>query len=142
MSTEQDARNPYVGLTRFFDQRAQGQIPVYYTIGKVTSVSPLTIRAAGMDLDRDDLRIAQHLLPGSPEQLLEREWGVESVLPRVTFYGSCKCGLSSGDTQVTRPQETVRGAVPLAVDDEVLLIPSADGQLYYIVDKMVEVPET
>lgn len=138
---EQNARDPFVGLTRFFDGRAREQIPAYYTIGKVTAVSPLTVRAAGMDLDRGDLRIAQHLLPGEPEQLLKKEWGVESVLPRTTFYGKCSCGLYSGDSWVTRPQETVRGAVPLAVGDEVLLIPSEDGQLYYIVDKMVEAPE-
>lgn len=138
---EQNARDPFVGLTRFFDRRARGQIPAYYAIGKVIAVSPLTIRAAGMDLDREDLRIAQHLLPGKPEQLLKKEWGMESVLPQETFYGSCKCGLSEGKACVTRPQETVRGAVPLAVGDEVLLIPSADGQLYYIVDKMMEVPE-
>lgn len=138
---EQNARDPFVGLTRFFDGRAKDQIPAYYTIGKVTAVSPLTVRAAGMDLDREDLRIAQHLLPGEPEQLLKKEWGVETILPEETFYGHCKCSLSTGDAWVTRPQETVRGAVPLAVGDEVLLIPSADGQLYYIVDKMVGVPE-
>lgn len=139
--SEQNARDPFVGLTRFFDGRAREQIPAYYTIGRVTAVSPLTVRAAGMDLDRDDLRIAQHLLPGSMEQLLKKDWGVKSILPQETFYGHCKCDLSAGDAWVTRPQETVRGAVPLTVDDEVLLIPSRDGQLYYIVDKMVEVPE-
>lgn len=141
MSAEQNARDPYVGFARFFDQRAREQIPAYYTIGRVTAVSPLTVRAAGMDLDREDLRIAQHLLPGDPEQLLEKEWGVESILPRATFSGNCRCALSAGDAWVTRPQETVWGAVPLAVGDEVLLIPSADGQLYYIVEKIVGVPE-
>lgn len=139
--SEQNTRDPFVGLTRFFDGRAREQIPAYYTIGRVTAVSPLAVRAAGMDLDRDDLRIARHLLPGEPEQLLEKEWGVEGILPEKIFSGHCECGLASGDAWVTRPQETVRSAVPLAVGDEVLLIPSGDGQLYYIVDKMVEVPE-
>lgn len=142
MSTERDARDPFVGLTRFFDGRAREQVPVYYAIGKVISISPLTVRAAGMDLDRDDLRIAQHLLPGwSSNQLLKKEWGAESALPEKTFYGKCSCAVGAGTAWVTRPQETVRGAVPPAVDDEVLLIPSADGQLYYLVDKLVEVPE-
>lgn len=139
--SEQSARDPFVGLTRFFDGRAREQIPAYYTIGRVIAVSPLTVRAAGMDLDKDDLRIARHLLPRGPEQLPEKEGGVESVLPQKTFYGHCKCGLSSGDAWVTRPQETVRGAVTLTAGDEVLLIPSEDGQLYYLVDKMVGVPE-
>lgn len=139
--SEQNARDPFVGLTRFFDGRAREQIPAYYTIGKVTAVSPMTIRAAGMDLDKNDLRIAQHLLPGNSEQMLQKDWGVKSVLPEKSFYGTCSCGLYSGNAVVIRPQETVRGSVPLAVDDEVLLIPSADGQLYYIVDKMVEVAE-
>lgn len=139
--SEQDARNPFVGINQHIRNSARGQIPAHYTIGKVMSTSPLTIRAAGMDLDRDDLRIALHLLPGSPEQLLKKDWGVKSVLPRATFYGQCECDLSRGDAWVNRPQETVQGAVPLEKDDEVLLIPSDDGQLYYIVDKMVEVPE-
>lgn len=138
---EQSARDPFVGLTRFFDGRAREQIPAYYTIGRVIAVSPLTVRAAGMDLDREDLRIALHLLPGEPKQLLEKAWGVESVLPEKIFYGFCQCALGTGDAWVTRPQETVRGAVTLTAGDEVLLIPSEDGQLYYLVDKMVGVPE-
>lgn len=139
---EQSARDPYVGLNEHFRRQASGLIPAYYRIGKVLSVNPLRVRAAGMDLDKDDLRIAQHLLPGGTEALKkQKDWGVKSSLPRKVFYGTCKCAISSGEAQVTRPEEVVQGVVPLVDGDEVLLIPSDDGQLYYIVDKFVGVIE-
>ena len=140
--SEQSARDPYVGLNEHFRGQARGMIPAYYRIGKVLSVNPLRVRAAGMDLDKDDLRIAQHLIPGGTDALKnQNDWGVKSVLPTKTFYVRCSCGLSSGDAQVTRPEEVVQGAVPLATGDDVLLIPSDDGQIYYLVEKMVEVSE-
>ena len=133
--SEQSARDPYVGLNEHFRDQARGLIPSYYRIGKILSVNPLRVRAAGMDLDKDDLRIAQHLMKK------QNDWGVKSVLPTKTFYGRCSCGLYSGDAQVTRPEEIVQGVVPLAAGDDVLLIPSDDGQIYYLVDKMVGVIE-
>lgn len=140
--SEQSARDPYVGLNEHFRDQARGLIPSYYRIGKILSVNPLRVRAAGMDLDKDDLRIAQHLIPGGTEALKKQNgWGVKSVLPRTSFFGTCKCGLSSGDAVVVRPEEIVQGAVPLSVGDDVLLIPSDDGQIYFLVEKMVEVSE-
>ena len=137
--SEENARDPFVGMNRFFDDRARSQIPAYYTIGQVMTVSPLVIRAAGMDLDKSDLKIALHLWPGNPEALMKKDWGVRTVLPGTTFYGECRCGLASGTAWVARPQEEVRGALPLAEGDQVLLITNADGQRYYLVDKLVEV---
>ena len=78
---EQSARDPYVGLNEHFRRQASGLIPAYYRIGKVLSVNPLRVRAAGMDLDKDDLRIAQHLLPGGTEALKkQKDWGVSYKL--------------------------------------------------------------
>ena len=142
MSEQSSARDPYVGLNKHFREQAKGLIPAYYRVGKVLSVNPLRIRAAGMDLDKDDLRIAHHLLPGGTAALKkQKDWGVKSTLPQTVFYGYCKCSLSTGDAWVTRPEEVVQGVVPLADGDDVLLIPSDDGQLYYIVDKFVGVSE-
>lgn len=147
--SERDARDPYLGLNNHIRQQARSQIPTYYTMGKVISLKPLQVRAAGMNLDRDDLRIAQHLLAGWTEHLTNLEWGVTSTLPQKRFYGQCECGLAIGTAWVDRPEEEVKGKTvkeatathdrPLAVGDQVLLIPSDDGQTYYMVEKMVEV---
>jgi len=50
----------------------------------------------------------------------------------------CKCALSIG--VATRPEEYVYGATILQVDDEVLLMRSSDGQTYYLLERMVELP--
>lgn len=147
--SERDARDPYLGLNNHIRQQARSQIPAYYTVGKVVSLRPLLVRAAGMNLDRDDLRIAQHLLAGWTEHLTNLEWGVTSTLPQKRFYGQCECVLAKGTAWVDRPKEDVNGKTvkeatathdqPLAVGDQVLLIPSDDGQTYYMVEKMVGV---
>jgi len=145
----QDARDPFLGINEHIRNQARSQVPTYYTIGKILSVSPMVVRAAGMNLDKDDLRIAQHLKPGWIEHLTDLEWPLTADLPGKRFYGRCSCGLSSGDAYVDRPEEIVEGRTakeetvthdqPLAVGDDVLLIPSADGQIYYLVDKIVGV---
>ena len=147
--SERDARDPDLGLNNHIRQQARSQIPAYYTVGKVVSLRPLLVRAAGMNLDRDDLRIAQHLLAGWTEHLTNLEWGVTSTLPQKRFYGQCECDLAKGTAWVDRPKEDVNGKTvkeatathdqPLAVGDQVLLIPSDDGQTYYMVEKMVGV---
>ena len=63
MSEERTARDPFVGLNRLIERRAEETQRSWYAIGKVLSVSPLKIRADGMDLDREDLRVPESLFP-------------------------------------------------------------------------------
>ena len=42
--------------------------------------------------------------------------------------------------RAARPEEYVYGATILQVDDEVLLMRSSDGQTYYLLERMVELP--
>ena len=151
--SNQDARDPYLGLNNHIRRQAQGQIPTYYTIGKVISLRPLVVRAAGMNLDKDDLKIAQHLTPSWKEALSELSWPLTADLPGKRFDGQCQITIGTstytGTAWVTRPAETVNGKTveqatathpnSLLVGDEVILIPSADGQRYYMVDKLVGV---
>ena len=83
--SERDARDPYLGLNNHIRQQARSQIPTYYTVGKVVSLRPLMVRAAGMNLDRDDLKIAQHLLAGWTEHLTNLEWPTKTKLPEKKF---------------------------------------------------------
>ena len=149
--SERDARDPYLGLNNHIRQQAQSQIPTYYVIGKIMSLKPFCVRAAGMNLDREDLAIAQHLLPGWTEHLTNLEWGTTATLPEKKFKGFCWVTIGDstiqGTAEVTRPEEVVNGKTnkeatathdrPLAVGDMVLLIPSEDGQTYYMVEKLV-----
>lgn len=151
--SERDARDPYLGLNNHIRQQARSQIPTYYTVGKVVSLRPLMVRAAGMNLDRDDLKIAQHLLAGWTEHLTNLEWPTKTKLPEKKFQGKCwvpfGTSVIEGTAEVTRPEEEVNGKTakeatathdqPLAVGDQVLLIPSDDGQTYYMVEKIVGV---
>ena len=59
-----DARDPYVGLNDYFGRKAAGAVPAWYAVGRVISTTPLKIRADGLDLDIEDLYIAQHLTAG------------------------------------------------------------------------------
>ena len=45
MSEERTARDPFVGLNRLIERRAEETQRSWYAIGKVLSVSPLKIRA-------------------------------------------------------------------------------------------------
>lgn len=132
-----DARNPYSGLNGMMRRMARAEAPTYLTIGKVLRVDPLLIRAAGLDLDADDLRIAQHLT--------QQETRTRTMLPEATFYGVDSMG---GPCYVIRPKEYVYGrpkwpelppGALLSEGDEVLLMPSEDGQIYYVLERMVPV---
>lgn len=106
---KENARDPYVGLNEYFGRKASEAVPSWYAVGKVLATSPLKIRADGLDLDLEDLFIAQHLTAGWQEQLTGLSWPLTAELPQKAFQGTCTCGLSSGTCQVIRPEETVEG---------------------------------
>ena len=117
-------------------QQAREQAPTYYAIGKILSLRPLKIRADGLDLDRDDLRVPESMYSNFIQEKPVEGRGVRTRLPMKEFV--CKCALSIG--VATRPEEYVYGATILQVDDEVLLMRSSDGQTYYLLERMVELP--
>ena len=140
--------DPFTGFNDLFDKRADGRIKPTLVIGKVTSIAPIIVQADGMDLQEDDLRIAQHLTP--------REAWTVTTLPEIIFYGIDSMG---GPCWVKRPEEKVKGRPTfdpdteslqedgsgvggpgelLRVGDEVLLLPSTDRQTYYIIERMLK----
>lgn len=107
----QSARDPYLALNEHFRQQVSRVILPGHTLGRVLSVAPLRVRADGLDLDGEDLRIAWHLTD---------EWWEQFT------------SVMGGAPPPSLPS-------PLKVGDEVLLLPSEDRQIYYILDKFVEV---
>ena len=136
----ESARDPYVGLNRLIDERAEGTRLAWYAVGKLLSLSPLRIRADGMDLDSADLRVPESLFPNFRPGEAKR--GIRAALPKKDFTGTCQVmvngSVCQGTACVTRPQEDVYGTTPLAVGDEVLLLRSGDGQTYYLIERMVK----
>ena len=87
-----NARDPYVGLNQYFGRKAAGAMPSWYAVGKVVSTSPLKIRADGLDLDIEDLYIAQHLTAGWIEQLTGLSWPVISTCRKRPFLEPVNAG--------------------------------------------------
>ena len=107
----QSARDPFLGINEHIRAQARGLQAPCHAVGKVVSAAPLRIRAEGLDLSGEDLRMAWHLTDEWHEQLCDVLGGYpKPVLPSA---------LKAGDT--------------------VLLMPSEDRQIYYILDKFVEV---
>lgn len=128
-----DARDPYLGLNNHIRQQARGQAPAYYAIGKILSLRPLKIRADGLDLDKDDLRVPESMYANFVQSEPVEGRGIRTRLPPAQF--PCSCGLGAG--YASRPEEYVYGATVIKAGDEVLLVRSEDGQIYYLVERMV-----
>lgn len=147
---QQDARDPYLGINAHIRAQAQGQLPTGHFFGTVLSVEPLIVRAGGMDLEKDDLLVAQHLLPGWRELLTGLAWPVAAKLPAGKLEGTCKVKVSgteySGAVSVTQLEQTLTGTTgasawcthtALAPGDNVLLFSDEEGQRYFLTEKLV-----
>lgn len=128
-----EARDPYLGLNNHIRQQAREMAPTYYAIGKVLSLRPLKIRADGLDLDRDDLRVPESMYSNFVQDAPAVGRGIRTRLPEAYFH--CSCGAGAG--VAVRPEEYVYGATVIKDGDEVLLIRSDDGQTYYLAERMV-----
>ena len=106
----QSARDPYLALNEHFRKLSEQMLVPGHALGQVLGTAPLRVRADGLDLDAEDLRVAWHLTD---------DW-MDRLMATVEF-----------PTAVPPPA--------LQAGDMVLLIPSEDRQIYYILDKFVEV---
>lgn len=135
MSQDQSARDPYVGINRHISRRASNEQRPTYTIGRILSLDPIKIRADGIDLEKEDLRVAESMYSNFVSEKPVDGRGIRTRLPEAKF--TCYCGVGVG--VAIRPEEFVFGATVLNVDDEVLLMRSGDGQTYYLIDRMVAI---
>jgi len=133
--SQESARDPYVGINQHISQRANKEQHQTYTIGRILSLDPIKIRADGIDLEKEDLRVAESMYPNFLENIEDREEnGVETLLPEKLVEVTQS---AIGPFVFLRPEEHVFGWVVLNVDDEVLLMRSDDGQTYYLIERMV-----
>ena len=99
------------------------------------SLDPIKIRADGIDLEKEDLRVAESMYPNFLADVEAREEnGIETLLPEKLVQVTQS---AIGPFVFLRPEEHVFGWVVLNIDDEVLLMRSDDGQTYYLIERMV-----
>ena len=137
-----NGRDPYYGFWEMSRSESMGLMPLYYCIGTVLEVGSgrLRVRADGHELDEEDLSINDALRWNFEEQAeLEVAGGLLEGMTGV-------CALGSVAPNFTATGGYLRGTYKvesrLRAGDEVLLIPSADRQIYYLVMKVVSVHES
>ena len=64
----ESARDPYVGINQHISQRANKEQHPTYTIGRILSLDPIKIRADGIDLEKEDLRVAESMYHAARER--------------------------------------------------------------------------
>jgi hypothetical protein len=123
---------------------AAGQIPLTFCIGEVLEVTAATlkVRANGLELDQDDI-LVNHFLQYDFQE--EGDFTITGSEGAATFGGYASCGLAahtvfeissySGELKFYGRYHVKSR---LAAGDKVLLIPSADGQTYYLAMKVVQ----
>ncbi len=132
---KEGARDPYLGLNRHISERARSECSPAYVIGRVLSLQPPRIRADGLDLEKEDLRVAESMYPNFLELNAREGNGVKTRLPEKAVQVTQS---AVGPFIFLRPEEYVFGWTVLNVGDEVLLMRSDDGQTYYLIERMVQ----
>ena len=147
------AEDPYAGILLEMDKRARGVQPPGLLLGTVLEVGAgrLVIRAGGMELDQEDLLVNARLLAKQeiPYQIsLDLSKGqvildvggklVKTYIPvgmnpiqEIPLYELP--GTLSGTIKGTIQVESER----LTRGDQVLLLPDSEGQIYYVMCKVV-----
>ena len=125
-------RDPYAGIVREMRENSRAVQPALWCLGVVLRASPLLIRANGMELDGEDLRINPALLPHTERAVALRieSGSVSGSASGMPFSASLNGGTVSGT--YTLPDS------PLREGDQVVLLPEEGGLLYFVLCKVVQ----
>ena len=105
--SQESARDPYVGINQHISRRASNEQHPTYTIGRILSLDPIKIRADGIDLEKEDLRVAESMHPNFVANPDERtEMGIKTRLPE-TIVQVLQSAI--GPFTFVRPEEFVFG---------------------------------
>lgn len=132
-----NGRDPYYGFWEMSRAESAGLMPLVYCIGTVLESAPgrLRVRADGHELDEDDLYVNEALRWSFQEK-------AELQITEGQLLGATDaCLLGAAHSSFTAQGGYLKGTYKaegrLKAGDEVLLIPSADRQVYYLVMKVV-----
>ena len=148
------ARDPYVGLLSEMRVQSRAEAPAGMCIGEVKAIGKHILQvqtATGLLLDGDDLQINPIYGYDAEEELMLELPKSNGAQLKVNQEIQCLISFFVGDTEVQIRQMTLydvpgklTGTIKvrtrrLQVGDRVLLLPSADGQIYYLLSKVVNV---
>ena len=142
-------QDPYAGILLEMQDQAMEVYPPGWCLGRVEAIGPgrLIIKANGLTLDEDDLRVNPMLLYDAQETVKitfadEKNKLTLGVNDYVTAWPPCSDsqlqirfydipGILSGTVEATI---TTRR---LQVGDQVVLLPDPEGEIYYVICKVV-----
>lgn len=142
-------QDPYAGMLLEMQDQAEEVQPPGWCLGRVTAIGPgrLIIQANGMTLDEEDLRVNPKLLYDAKEEVTitftDKEAKVTlGVQGDVNSWPVCSDSIVS--LRLYDVPGTLAGTVKatittryLQVGDQVVLLPDAEGEIYYVLCKVV-----
>lgn len=142
-------QDPYAGMLLEMQDQAEEVQPPGWCLGRVTAIGPgrLIIQANGMTLDEEDLRVNPKLLYDAKEEVTITFTDKESkvtlgVQGDVNSWPVCSDSIVS--LRLYDVPGTLAGTVKatittrhLQVGDQVVLLPDAEGEIYYVLCKVV-----
>lgn len=143
-------QDPYAGMLLEMQNQAVNVQPPGWCLGRVKAIGPgrLLIQANGMTLDEEDLRVNPKLLYDAQEHVritFTEDGGEVTLGVYATVESETICnpgqrtplglyglpGYLSGTVKVTITTQH------LQVGDQVVLLPDQEGQIYYVLCKVV-----
>lgn len=142
-------QDPYAGMLLEMQDQAEEVQPPGWCLGRVTAIGPgrLIIQANGMTLDEEDLRVNPKLLYDAKEEVTITFTDKESkvtlgVQGDVNSWPVCSDSIVS--LRLYDVPGTLAGTVKatittrhLQVGDQVVLLPDEEGEIYYVLCKVV-----
>lgn len=142
-------QDPYAGMLLEMQDQAVNVQPPGWCLGRVKAIGPgrLLIQANGMMLDEEDLRVNPKLLYDAKEEVTitfaDKEAKVTlGVQGDVNSWPVCSDGIVP--LRLYNVPGTLAGTVKatittrhLQVGDQVVLLPDQEGQIYYVLCKVV-----
>ena len=118
-------KNPYVGLIEHMQKQGGKNNTPYIQTGVVITSDPLTIKFGDLQLSKNDLLVADYLLPNYARKI---------TIPTTPASGSTTTG---SITSIGIPDGTITLTDGLKADDIVALIPTLDEQIYFVLARLV-----
>lgn len=118
-------RDPFVRILEHMQEQGGKNNTPYVQMGLVVSADPLTIKLGDLQIGKDNLLVADYLLPNYARKI---------SIPTTTASGTTATesvltiGIPGGDITLTDG---------LKKDDVVALIPTPDEQIYFVLARLV-----
>lgn len=141
------SRDPYLGIMGLMDDTAKSRVPTWCCLGEVVEaeLDSIVIKADGHELTKEDLLFADWLRPEWEEEasiILKEDLSMSGKLNGIA--SPCLNGSHSwfqvnsiNSGQISDAKARYKKDMRLKAGDQVLLIPNAERQKYFVICKVV-----